>query len=163
MSSKLKDSFELQVARSVKTLSYASLSGLGLLIFIGGLSLLAWTVGDMIQAWRSNAWTPILGNWCYSETINLGHGMLYHVSGYEYLVNGISYTSTRDQFGGVMSRLHKTALWTNSLSVKVFYNPANPNESVLKPGLVFGHLVFVAAAILFLLCGISILRNIRER
>jgi hypothetical protein len=111
-----------------------------LLIFWSGLVLTADKVEieNSVRQFRSVNFASTIGKMVQSE---VGRGLVSHRGveiGYNYAVNGINYTGHRYRYDD------RNAAWEYSEAVdayprwsarKVYYNPSDPADSVLDPGL----------------------------
>ena len=92
---------------------------------------------------------------------------------YEYFINGQAYTASRIHYGvtPMLERAKAEQLaqhYVSGMPLKVYYNPANPNEAVLEQksvssyaGLVFGLIFVVLSACSCLMSAVGLIRMFR--
>jgi hypothetical protein len=136
-----------------------------------GILLIRKNSKDKKKAAESLAWPTILGRVTCSQvevsesSDEDGTSYTYtpHIE-YAYILNGQTYTSNQVAFGGVTGtgNTKKSQLVVNQYPlnavVKVFFNPANPNEAVLEQvtgsgakGALIGGIVLVVIGVLMAL------------
>ena len=131
------------------------------LIFIAGVVVLFFVWLPLCyKGWQSSRWPAVEGvitasrNW---ERDSSGSSRPSEVA-YEYVVNGIAYSSKRVAFGSSFSN-EKTgqdsiaSRYPKDKKVLVYYQLKNPSVSVLEPGIVWGTFFLPGAAIFCLYLG----------
>jgi len=133
--------------------------GFGILCIIGSLFFANKGYKQFSYGKNSPYWPRTDGEIITSEekytSDSRGRGHYYSEIIFEYVVDGITYTSNKVDFSDFKStRFVKE--YPRGRRVTVYYNPSNPNIAVLKPGFSSkGHFLFIAFAIFFFLFGIG--------
>lgn len=143
-------------------------------VILIGLVMLAFTFNLILSKWNSNEWPTIDGKIIRSEVKSdvkrvrdsdgTGRKSVMYYSAdieYEYIVNGelfrnddVSVDDLSSTDPSIADSLVK--MYPVDLSVKVYYNPANLSDSLLRPGL--GIMVWGVSAVglLFIIAGASL-------
>jgi hypothetical protein len=112
----------------------------GLFFFWAGIAAICWGVRDIIHAHESVRWPTVEGRVGHSEVVN-GNRSTYASVTYYYQVSGAAYYNDCVRFGGAPGGALMAGIvvgrYPVGLSVRVHYNPASPDESVLEPGVRF--------------------------
>ncbi len=150
--------------KNLSVLVKKTVVGLGIVIL--GLGFLNFGVGQLTKGKESTNWPTVSGNVtkCDLEerTITEKSGTEKRTTTYEivnisygYSVEGTSYTSNRVSFGGQKRGTARLLADRYSLgkAVKVFYDPDDPEESVLEPGLSGGSYFFLIFSIAIIAIG----------
>ncbi|MFH2044887.1 MAG: DUF3592 domain-containing protein [Pseudomonadota bacterium] len=140
-----------------------AISGLG--IALVGIAFISYGIGEISKAKESVNWPTVSGTVITSKTEERksteGSGSskktrTYYVAiiQYEYQVEGTSYTSNRVSFGGQKRGSARTLVnkYPEGKSVKVYYDPDDPEIAALEPGMEGGSYflpIFGAIIILF--------------
>ena len=115
-----------------------------LMLLLLGLSLFCWEVYSAVRSFQSNNWEPTNGRIVKSEIEVSGYGRRRRsraVVSYSYVVKGKRYECDNIQFGGLSIGSSIAGLfgkpqvledYPKGKSVRVFYNPNNPDDAVLK-------------------------------
>ena len=140
-----------------------TVSGVG--IALVGVAFISYGIGEISKAKESVNWPTVSGSVITSKTEKRtsteGSGSTkktktYDVAiiKYEYDIDGTSYTSNRIAFGGQERGSAHTLVskYPEGKSVKVYYDPADPEVAALEPGMKGGSYffpIFGAVIILF--------------
>ncbi|MDP3441966.1 MAG: DUF3592 domain-containing protein [Ignavibacteria bacterium] len=111
---------------------------------------------NMYRGYKSSTWPSVRGNILkseiserrYSGTKSSGRKTEYHASvdyqyeviGKMYFSNSISYKASKTSYSAAMIELQK---YPENSGHVVYYNPENPEESVLDPGMGTLNLIFI--------------------
>ena len=131
-------------------------------LFVSGyIYLLTYVPGGL----RSQTWPAVVGRVQQSKTDSYSRGQILRVD-YEFQVDGVTHASSRFRFSPKNGPSTGEAPWEDyapGKAVTVFYNPHDPNQCVLEPGVYMGDwfVIAVFTAVLALFLGIlwSALRN----
>jgi hypothetical protein len=96
---------------------------------------------------RSQTWPAVVGQVQESQADSYGRGQILRVH-YEFMVNGVVYSSSRFRFSRKNGPSPGEAPWKDyapGKSVMVFYNPDDPSQCVLEPGVSLGDWFIVVA------------------
>jgi len=104
-----------------------------------GYSFATPLVKILLSAYESQNWPQTSGTVIHTEVKQDRKGRTYALVEYAYPVNGQEYQSSRVSFmgldDGAPSPQEVVALYAAQKGVTVFFDPNNPGESVLRPGL----------------------------
>jgi hypothetical protein len=144
-------------------------AAVGLLFAIIGTVALAWTAVNFIYALLSCRWpeatgTVVVSDLQRSPNVEGGHTYRPEVS-YRYTVNGEEFVASRTRFGDRLElgwsapAVRIIRRYRVGTVVRVRYNPDDPGDAVLEPGV--NGLLFASAAFggVFTLIGIAALRS----
>jgi hypothetical protein len=124
-------------------------------LFVAGyVYLLTYVPGGL----RSQTWPAVVGQVQQSQTVSYSRGRILRVD-YEFQVNGVTYASSRFRFSPKNGPSTGEAIWEDyapGKAVTVFYNPDDPNQCVLQPGVYAGDglIIVVFGAVLALFVAI---------
>ena len=135
-------------------------------VLVGGL-LLFFGVRQLMRANASQAWPAVTGVVTVAE---LGKHMCHDRDdtttysadiSYDYVVNDRTYVNGVVNFGAVQTSDPSTARrvlkrYPVGLQVPVYYNPADPQEAVLEPGLQGGSWFLPIFGTIFLIVGVGV-------
>jgi Protein of unknown function (DUF3592) len=120
----------------------------------------------VLASFQSSTWPVATGQVLSSEVLAKNTGRRWHKPEvrYRYSVDGIAYMNTRVWFLSHGTTLEGTAeevvaAYPANSAVAVFYNPANPSESALRPGLAVEPVLGCALTLLVALGGFVMLRD----
>ena len=153
--------------RGISTRVQSVLVGLGL--FLVGCAFISYGLGQMSKAKQSVNWPSVPGSVISSEkekhttTEESGSSkrtVTYYLAAinYEYQVDGKAYRSNRIAFGGQNRNQTVTLLnkYPKGKSVIVFYDPDDPEEASLEPGMKKGSYFTPIFGAVFALFGLLI-------
>jgi hypothetical protein len=120
-----------------------------ILCCLPALSMLAYSTFALIKDLQARRWPTAEGLLTHIKGLSVGRGLAKTDIAYDYEVRGQKYTGNRYSFGylagGVIGGSEVSAKIKRELpqkpSVRVYYNPSNPRESVLVPGTTWIHLI----------------------
>lgn len=142
---------------------------LGLLV-LGGL-LFAVGVLLLAMAWQSKFWPVVEGriekNYVVSDVVRVGHsvtqGRVYNIEMlYAYVVDGITYRAKRYSIGsgntaeGPFTKRAEAQAWLKqspfqvNQAIKVYVDPKNPENTVIRTGIVWSTWVPIILSLLFI-------------
>lgn len=135
-------------------------------VLVGGV-ILFFGVRQILRANASTTWPTVTGVVTVAELgKHLGHdrddATTYSADiSYDYVVNDHSYVNGTVNFGSVQTSDPSTARrvlkrYPVGLQVPVYYNPADPQEAILEPGLDWGSWFLPIFGGIFLVVGVGI-------
>lgn len=132
------------------------------LLLLGGLLILN-SISSTWEGYQCTRWPTADGTVITSEVTQkpaLSDGYVYSPDvKYDYGVGGVTLSGSTIKFGEGYNRPsaeEAVRKYPKGATIAVHYNPKNPEESVLEPGLSWGMIIFKAiAGFLFLLLGLS--------
>lgn len=121
-----------------------------------GAGLVLYGVNTLATAWRSSQWPVIDGKVFHSVARGAPGGHEVQLW-YEYHVQGTRYVSDGYRVGGNISSFEQVAReavarYPAGRVVKVYYNPGNPGDAILQPGVWYGNFVLPGVGIVLLIC-----------
>lgn len=121
-------------------------------LFLIGTGLILYGGNTLATAWRSSSWPTTEGKITYSALRSEGAPGLW----YEYRVQGTRYVAEFYRVGGNATPFASVAKaaserYPEGRAVKVYYNPNDPSEAVLEPGVWYGNFIFPVVGIGLLL------------
>lgn len=138
-----------------------------LVFLVIGIGVLLWTGWDVVSALRSRRWPQVDGTIVVSDlqrSKDSEGGFMYRPEvTYRYSIDGKEYTGSRTRYGDwlqlswskpAVKTVRRYAVGT---AVAVRYDPRDPEDSVLEPGVhgvLFGCLVFGAMFAIFGILGV---------
>jgi len=133
-----------------------------LIAFFGlGMSVSSYSLWSCFEAYQAQSWPSVPGVIVSDNCRDGPDRTAYHDTKYRYVVDSKGYVNDRDHFGLRISSNECSANFSAGQSIVVFYHPANPAESALKPGEyrqgIFGFLIGFA----FMLFSIVAIRHER--
>lgn len=90
-------------------------------------------IWSLFTAYQAKSWHSIDGRILEAGCKEAAEGTNARHIKYVYVVDTKQYVNDREAFGGTLSNNECTAGYHIEQSITVFYNPANPNDSVLNP------------------------------
>jgi hypothetical protein len=114
---------------------------------------------------QSEFWPETEGTIIHARTRQIGdiHSTQHRLSvHYEYVVGGKRYTSRRYAFGtryitGLRAAQETAAQYRDEEGVKVYYNPENPRQAALEPGIAWDSFVILGVGLVLLFIGLRLL------
>ena len=99
---------------------------------------------DFVLGWKSRSWPSVHGQitqFKISDTIKNEAPSQLEAFEYTYQVSEKTFTGNKIRFGTrfekALEKEQTGSTYTSGMTIPVFYDPENPNFSVLKPGLSF--------------------------
>ncbi|MDO8571970.1 MAG: DUF3592 domain-containing protein [bacterium] len=136
-------------------------------VIVGGATLFIWGIPTIQKAYESKNWPSVQGtitvsNFVTDRSTNSdgSDATTYKADiGYDYILNGQTHSGSDVSFGAYSS---SNASEMRSIvnryplgkSVAVYYNPKDPNASVLEPGANLGSFLAAGIGALFFILGI---------
>jgi Protein of unknown function (DUF3592) len=137
-------------------------------VAVGGASFFE-LAAVAVASVRSSSWPVATGEVLSSEVFVRRTGKQWHKPEihYSYSVGGVSYVNTRVWFvahGGTLEGTAQevVAAFPRNASVSAHYNPSNPAQSALLPGLELEPVLGAALSILVSLAGVVLFRDARR-
>lgn len=120
-------------------------------LFVIGAGLILYGANTLVTAWRSSNWPTAEGKITYSSLRSQSFPGLW----YEYSVQGARYVAEHHRVGGNATPFTSVAKaaserYPEGRAVKVYYNPNDPSQAVLEPGVWYGNLVFPLVGLIVL-------------
>ena len=145
----------------MKTTQFILMVAFAGIFFVVGAGVLWWGIQDSRSAFKSVRWPSVTGTVIssYVSESSDDDGTTYGADvQYDYVVNDQAYTGDRVSHGDVStgdpSYAQKiVARYPEGRSVKVYYDPANPEKSVLETGFTAGLLLPLGLGTVFTLVG----------
>ena len=147
----LRTRVTLRYNRSVRALSTIEAS----VFAAGGAGIVGWFVWALPASWRSKKWPSVAGVVVNARLETLSNRQLREYRpeiSYTYTLNSTEFTSSRVTFGDFLyssfargASQRRVAKYPVGSTVCVFYDPGDPREAVLEPGITWS--LFVVAGI----------------
>lgn len=120
-----------------------------ILLFFGiGFSGFSYSLWSCMRAYQATSWPSVPGVIISDNCRDGPDRTAFRQTKYRYVVNSSDYVNDRDQFGLRISSNECFAEFQSGQDIVVFYNPAKPTDSALKPGVcrqgIFGSLIGLA-------------------
>lgn len=136
---------------------------LGLVAIMVGFGVFYWKVDDFKQAYASSSWPTVQGRIIHSEMVRIrrpGETVSDADITYSYMVNGRQYSgylvSIPEYQGDARSMSKIVKRYPEGNTVTVYYDPDNPANAVLEPGLNMVLLAFGGFLVLLTTVGILV-------
>lgn len=132
---------------------------------IFGLVIMVYSVWSGFAAYQAKSWPAVTGRVLEAECKDAGENATALYIKYEYTIAAQRYVNDRETFGiGIAGQCF--AGYSTGESIAVFYDPADPKESVLKPGVyrpawfsIIGGLLFMAFGIYAIYASINMVKK----
>jgi hypothetical protein len=116
-----------------------------------GVAVLLFGLRDLYDGWSSPGWPTADGRILFSQAAT-ATGPIETLLRYEYRVSGRRYVSEKYRTGGNRTPFRAVAKaaarrYPAGRSVKVYYNPLDPADSLLEPGVWFGNFVLPSISV----------------
>jgi hypothetical protein len=117
---------------------------------------LFWCIHNLIRNIRAKRWPTANGVVDHSATPDAMRRKYTIILDYRYTVEGTDFRSDRLRFGSQFQTYPKRIAnlvrdrYCPGSKVSVYYNPENPSQAVLMPGILFGDLIAIMLLITFL-------------
>ena len=118
------------------------------LLLLPGLAMLLYAAWALAMDLRASRWPTVAGRITSVKEKSAGKGFVRKIVNYEYTVGGRQFTNDRYAFGylaggivgagGIDAKMKRDL--PDSPAVHVYYDPADPQRSVLAPRLAYCHL-----------------------
>ncbi len=102
--------------------------------FMLGATVFVYSGWSGLRAYQSEAWPQVQGAVLHADCRIAGNRTSARLVTYQYTVADTRYESERERFGLRIASNECTAGYTEGQPVRVYYDPANPADSVLLPG-----------------------------